>query len=117
MSDRYFGQETRKRRTERARSVTLHDKKVGPRRQPRKQLRGHRLHMPVRILVARTAEMDGGVVLDAEFHRIKCWVLIGEHKRRRQPAIAERMGDWCHFDRFRPGADDQPDIGEFQSSP
>jgi hypothetical protein len=44
-------------------------------------------------------------------------VLTGEDQRRRQAAPCERVGDGLQLDGFRPGAEDQPDIGETQPSP
>jgi hypothetical protein len=71
----------------------------------------------VRILMARTTEAHGRIVPDPELDWIERWVLIGEHQRRWQPAITERMSKWCEFDCFGPGADDQPYVSETQSSP
>ena len=73
--------------------------------------------MAVRVLLAGTAEAHRRIRFKPEFGGFESDVLIGEHERRRQAAIAERMGDWPLFDCFRPGADDQPYVGETQSSP
>ena len=117
MRDRYLVEKCGTRGAQRTRRVALHDKQVGLGSQPRKQFHGDLLHMPVRILIATTTQAHGRIVLDPEFDWIERRVLIGEHQRRRQPAIAERMGNWCQFDCFGPGADDQPYVGETQSSP
>jgi hypothetical protein len=73
--------------------------------------------VPVRVFLARTAEVDRRISLQLEFSEVKTGVLAGEHKRRRQAAIAQRLGDRRQFDGFRPGADDQPYVRETQSSP
>jgi hypothetical protein len=44
-------------------------------------------------------------------------VLPGQHELRRKPERGQRTGDGLQFDGFRPGADDQPDIGRTQPSP
>jgi len=53
----------------------------------------------------------------AEIARVQPWVLARQDERRLQPALGERVRDGRHLDRFRPGADDQPDVGETQYSP
>jgi hypothetical protein len=44
-------------------------------------------------------------------------MLAGEDKRRPDAVRDKRKRDRSHFDCFRPGADDQPDIGVTQYSP
>jgi len=44
-------------------------------------------------------------------------MLSRENKRRRKPALGERMGDWCKLDGFGPGADDQANTRGTQASP
>ena len=44
-------------------------------------------------------------------------MLSRENKRRRKPALGERMGDRCKLDGFGPGADNQSDIYAVQLSP
>ena len=73
--------------------------------------------MPVRVFLAGTAEMHCGICCETEFLGFKPGVLAREHERRRQAAIAQRMGDRRQFDGFRPGPDDQPYVGEMQPSP
>jgi hypothetical protein len=73
--------------------------------------------MPVRVFFAFAAEAHRRIRLKPEFGGIQTEVLICEHERRRESAIAERMGDGCHLDCFRPGADDQPYVRETQPSP
>jgi hypothetical protein len=73
--------------------------------------------MPVRVFLAGAAEMHRGICCEAEFLGLETGVLTSEHKRRREAAIAKRMGDRRQFDGFRPGPDDQPYVGEMQPSP
>src|SRR3954464_3258044 len=73
--------------------------------------------MPVRVFLAGAAEAHRRIRLKSEFGGIESGVLIGEHERRRQGAIAERMGDRRQFYSFRSGADDQPYVGKTQSFP
>jgi hypothetical protein len=75
------------------------------------------LHMAVRVLFAGAAEVHGRIGFKPEFSGTECKVLVRKHERRRQAAIAERMGDGRQFDRFRPGANDQLYVGKTQSSP
>jgi hypothetical protein len=49
--------------------------------------------------------------------RIKRGMLPGEDPRGREAALGERVGDGGEFDRFRPGADDQPYVRGLQPSP
>jgi len=44
-------------------------------------------------------------------------MLSRENKRRRKPALGERMGDRCKLDGFGPGADDQANTRGTQPSP
>jgi hypothetical protein len=53
-------------------------------------------------------------VAETEAAGIQTRVLSRKHKRRHQPALGERVRDGRQLDRFRPGADDQPDIGGMQ---
>jgi|KBSSwiStaDraftv2_1062776.scaffolds.fasta_scaffold500595_3 hypothetical protein len=71
----------------------------------------------MRILHAGTAEPLNRVGIEAEIARVQPWVLARQDERRLQPALGERVRDGRHLDRFRPGADDQPDVGETQYSP
>jgi len=73
--------------------------------------------MAVRVLFAGTTEAHRRIRSKSEFGRIETDVLVGEHERRRQAAIAERVSDRSKFDGFRPGTDDQPYVRETQSSP
>jgi hypothetical protein len=73
--------------------------------------------MFVRIRLAATAEVYGGIASQPEIARIELGMLAGEHERRSDPTRGKRMGDGRQFDGFRPGADDQPDIDGTQYSP
>jgi hypothetical protein len=95
----------------------LHDEKVRLRPQLPEHYVADHMNMPVRILVTGASEAHHSIAIESEFGWFKRGVLIGEQHHRLQPAIAERMSNGCHLDRFRPGADHQPDICEAQSSP
>ena len=75
-----------------------------------------RERMEMWILLSRTAEPQLCEGLQAEAARIQR-LLTGEHDARPQPPRCERMSDGRHFDCFRPGPDDQPDIGGTQIAP
>jgi hypothetical protein len=72
--------------------------------------------MPVRILLARAAEVACAVTGQSEIAGIE-QLLPGEEKRRMEAAQVQRMSDRCEFDGFRPGPDDQPDFSGTQPSP
>lgn len=73
--------------------------------------------MCVRIRLARTKQPHGLKAAEPELLGRQLRVLAGQHKRRPAAASGQSMCDRCHLDCFRPGADDQPDIGETQYSP
>jgi hypothetical protein len=117
MRDRNLGEEARERSSEGARGVALHDEQVGLWTQLPEHGVRNGLDVSVRIRFAWAAEAHRRIRLKPEFGGTESGVLIGEHERRRQTAIAERMGDGRQLDGFRSGADDQPYIGETQSPP
>ena len=117
MRDRSSREGTGERGPERARGVALHYQEVGRRAQEWKDGGSNQLYMPVRILFAGTTEAHRRIGLKPEFAGIESGVLVGEHERGGQAAIAECVGDWRQFYRFRSGTDDQPYVGETQSSP
>ena len=117
MRDGNSGERAGERGPERARSVALHDEEVGRRAQLRKHGGSNHPHMAVRVLFAGAAELHRRIGVEPGFGETERKVLSGEHERRRQAAIAERMGDRRQFDGFRPGPDDQPYVGEMQPSP
>jgi len=73
--------------------------------------------MLVRVLFAGAAEPVRRKPAESEIPGIEARMLPGEDERRRQPALDERGRDGRQLDRFRPGPNDQPDIGRTQSSP
>ena len=73
--------------------------------------------MPVRVFLAGAAEMHCRICFETKFLGLETGVLPSKHKRRREAAIAQRMGDRRQFDGFRPGPDDQRYVGEMQPSP
>lgn len=117
MRDRDLGEEARERSSEGARSVALHDEQVGLWTQLPEHGVRNGLHVSVRIRFAWAAEAHGRISLKPEFGGIESDMLVCEHERRWQTAIAKRVGDGRQLDGFRSGADDQPYIGETQSSP
>jgi hypothetical protein len=117
MRDRNVGEGASERCAKRARGVALHYEEVRCRAQQQKHCSGDHAHMPVRVFVSPTPEAHRGIRLKPEFAGIESEVLAGEHERRRQAAIAQRMGDRRQLDGFRPGPDDQPYVGETQPSP
>jgi hypothetical protein len=83
----------------------------------REQRGGDRANMVVRVVLTRAAEAHGFEASKPEILEPQLRVLTSEHDRRPATASGQRMDDGCHFYCFRPGADDQPDIGETQYSP
>jgi hypothetical protein len=73
--------------------------------------------MSVRVLPAGTVQQPAREAFEPELGRIERGVLSGEDERRHQPMRKQRAGDGPQLDRFRPGPDDQPDIGGTQSPP
>jgi hypothetical protein len=61
--------------------------------------------------------MDCGEVAQPEILSVELWMLAGEDERRRHASLGEGERNGSQFDRFGPGADDQPDVGETQPSP
>ena len=117
MRERDSGEGAGERGPQCARSVALNHEEVGCRPQMRKHGGGNHADVAVRVLFAGAAEVHSRIRSKPEFGGIEREVLIGEHERRRQAAIAERIGDGRQFDGFRSGADDQPYVGEPQSPP
>ena len=73
--------------------------------------------MPVRVGFSPAIEAHGVILIEAEFDRIERIVLPGQDERGGKPERGQRASEGLQFDGFRPGADDQPDIGRPQSSP
>lgn len=71
----------------------------------------------VGILLADAMEASCWVSREAIFDHIKDRMLAGENERRRNAARSKGASDGSQLDRFRPGADDQPDIRDAQYSP
>jgi hypothetical protein len=61
--------------------------------------------------------MERGINVQAMVPWIERSMLPGEDERGHQPALGERVSDGGEFDRFRPGADDQPYVRGLQPSP
>jgi len=73
--------------------------------------------MRVRVVVSGTIENDRRIVSQSIFGRIEPGMLAANDERRHDAALSKSAGDGSQFDRFRPGADDQPDIRGTQYSP
>lgn len=101
---------------ESARGITLYEEQVRSPREPGQQGFGHGPHMTVRIFRSGTIEPLATKTAQAEFNWLKLCVLARQDECRRQRSLRERVRDRCQFDRFGPGADDQPDV-ETQPSP
>ena len=48
---------------------------------------------------------------------VEARVLAGDDKPRHDAPRQQRIGNGVHLDRFGPGADHQPNVGETQPSP
>jgi hypothetical protein len=71
----------------------------------------------VRIGLAGTAEIDRVEAAKPEITGGQAAMLTGEDERRHDATGRQGIGDRRHFDGFRPGPDDQPDVEETQYSP
>jgi hypothetical protein len=71
----------------------------------------------VRVLFARAAEAHKRKAAEPELVEPQLRVLSGEHERGPAAESGERLCNGGHLDRFRPGSNDQPDVGETQYSP
>jgi hypothetical protein len=74
------------------------------------------LNMCMRIGLTGASEADERVSSQSKLLRDKR-MLVREDNRRHDAARLKRLGNGPHLDGFRPGADDQPDVAEPQSSP
>jgi hypothetical protein len=117
MGERHAGRRRGARAAERARRIALDDQQVGRPREQRSKRGFDFADVRVGILLAGAAEMERGIVRQAVVSRLERSMLPGEDERGRQPALGERAGDGGEFDRFRPGADDQPYVRGLQPSP
>jgi hypothetical protein len=116
MCDGHAGGKAGQCAAKRARRVTLDDQQGGGIAKQRQQLSGYPLNVKLRVFLPGTAETNLAEVSKAERLGVE-GLLSRQHDRRREAARGERMGDGRQFDGFRPGPDDQPDIGETQPSP
>jgi len=71
----------------------------------------------MRIGLAGTAEIDHVQTAKPEIGAGQAAMLTREDERRPDATGGQRIGDRHHFDGFRSGADDQPDVEETQPSP
>jgi hypothetical protein len=70
----------------------------------------------MRVFAATAVEHDARPGAEPEFFGIEP-VLAGENQAWHNTPDGEGAGDRFQFDGFRSGADDQPDVRGFQSSP
>ena len=73
--------------------------------------------MTVRIFLASAAEIDSRKAIQPKFSRLQVAMLAGKYQRGRNALRMQGIGHGLQFDRFRPGADDQPYIPDTQPSP
>jgi len=73
--------------------------------------------MAVGVFLAGAVESDAGQGVEPELGGIERGMLAGQDYGGREAPRGQCAGDWRQLDRFRPGADDQPNIGETQPSP
>jgi hypothetical protein len=71
----------------------------------------------VRVFLTGAAERKVRVALQPELARLQSRMLTGENERRCDAPIGQGAGEGRQLDGFGPGADDQPDVRETQSSP
>ena len=71
----------------------------------------------MRVFLTGTAQMVGGIIVEAELGGVGALVLAGENQARSQSTRGERVRDWSQFDRFRSGPDNQPNRSGMQPSP
>ena len=95
----------------------MNDEQVGRSRETLNKSVLNRAGMAVRVFPAWATQSLHRISAKAEVVQFKRRMLARKHERRRKPALGERVRDRCHLDRFRPGADDQPDVGRTQYSP
>ncbi len=105
------------RRPHRAGGVALDDDQIWWAAKMRLQRFCDSRYMSIRIAFAGDVNALGGKATEPEFLRVEVRMLPGEKKPRQDTAIFERVRDRCQFDCFGPGANDQPDVGETQTSP
>lgn len=77
----------------------------------------HCSDMPMRVGLASAEQLPSAEAVETKIAWAQVGVLPREDERRRKLALGERVRDGGQFYGFRPGADDQPNIGETQSSP
>jgi hypothetical protein len=70
----------------------------------------------MRVLPPVARKSDAGEALKPELGWVEP-MLAGEDQRRENAVGGERADDRIQFDRFRPGANDQPDVPAVQPSP
>ena len=115
--DRDGGDEPRQSAAEGARRIALDDQQVGTPAKLRLDRRGDALDVRMRVFRRRGS---GAASLDKRRGRIRRdrgLMLPGQDQRRAHAARRQRSGDRGKFDRFGPGADDQPHVRGLQLSP
>jgi hypothetical protein len=117
MRDGYAARKPRERASEGAGRIALDDQQIGPIAEQRAQRRDHLIDMPMRVGLSGTMQVHGIEAAKPELVGPEPRVLSRKHERRLAAASGQRMSHRCHLDRFRPGADDQPDISGTQYSP
>jgi hypothetical protein len=72
--------------------------------------------MGVRVLLAGATETSLRTKIEAEVPWVELRMLAGEDERSAYSTRGKRMGNWRHLDCFRPGPDDQTNVGTQPSS-
>ena len=116
MSDGQPGGECRECAAECARRIPLYDHHVAL-SQKRQESGSDLPHMQVRVLLASTPKAHDRIAPEAIVFEAELRMLSRQHESATSAEAGQSTCDRSHFDRFRPGADDQPDVGETQYSP
>jgi hypothetical protein len=118
MSERYCAGSRGARTAKRARCIALHDQQVGgAASEDRLERTGDPRGMRMRVFLTGAPEIDCLVGVKAVVGEVKAGMLARDDQRRKEPARCQRVSQGSEFDSFRPGADDQPDVGRTQPSP
>lgn len=117
VSDRNACFKPRQGSSKRTRRIALDYEKFRRRAQLAPQCSGHGGNVEVRVLLARTAEIQAWKMAEAVFAWLKSRMLPRANQRRRQAKRRQRTGNRFQLDGFGPGPNDQINAGGTQPSP
>ena len=117
MSNGYLGHESSQCRAQCARRVALNDQQVRRIAEKREQGLSDLANVRVRILLAGAAQTHDVEIAERELARVEVRMLAGQHKGWPAASRDQASCNRGHFDCFRSGANDQPDIERTQYSP